>query len=363
MTIAHRVFRMEVHVGGEEGDLADLGPESEHRQVLFDGFAKWMHQVQLWGSEFDKDGERRHRRSITVEAVGAVWDQHLMHVECAIGREGVHVAARAPGRRDLAIWDRAAESPRHVTILLPTAPSAVCILVAESDGGSDPKTRLEWLIKKATQAARRDSGSGPGRPPKLVPILRQIADPQHVGQMLQQANRIGARFDQREVGQAGGPEVDVRRRQLTLSLGDGAHGQNWLMDKLQYWLNHQTSKKDAMAELDLLLVEDERGKYDEVDFIVTADGRQMHIALEDLLEQSFSYFVSDNHPTLDHWFEQVYEKAGELARLARTECVMPLPSAVLDDLKEELELCQIDSPSAASEAESTGDSASGSSDH
>lgn len=353
MAVSYRVFRMEIRVGKEGGDLAELGPGGKHRELLLGVFQRDLGQVRLWGDELSKQGERLHRRSITIEAAAADWDEHLIHIECGIGREGLHDAARAPGKADLAIHDRAAESPRHVTIVLPKAKSGVCLLVVEAESNADARSRIEWLVKGVSAQARREA-KGKGRPPKLMPSTRQIADPAHVGEMLDAATRIAARFDARHADGLNGTEVDVSRRQLTVALAEGDRGQKWLAKKLKAWTGAGTSVKDAMKELNLLLMDEERGKYDEVDFVVTAGAKHVTIALEELLEQSFSYGLGDIHPTLDRWFERVYEKTNELARLAKTDCRMPAPSA-LDDLKEELATCRIDSLSAVSEEESTED--------
>ena len=56
--------------------------------------------------------------------------------------------------------------------------------------------------------------------------------------------------------------------------------------------------------------------------------RNIPLSIEEILEQAFSYTLSDRHPSETTWFKQIQEKTNALASRANTDCSL----SDLDDI-------------------------------
>lgn len=262
----------------------------------------------------------------------------LIHVEVAIGEQGLHRKATRQNRpaKDLAKWS--AEADHYVTFLFPTHGDAF-IVVAQSIRRRDPIGLLFRLmttkgieLKKAAKAAEdadRESAVARGdKPPKRVAHARllfsrhQAADNSYIDDIISSAKSATATF-QSKVPSDRGRAADTVRRTLHIKLLDDQDreigrtiSRRWQGRRRR---GEVSSQRDGVSELGALLEEQdllEEGEaehYDTASVAVRSTSGATTTIAVDTLRDVFTYPVSDGQPQPYFYYSKVAPRLKSVA--------------------------------------------------
>lgn len=235
----------------------------------------------------------------------------LIQIECGAGKEGTHTAARAENDGEIDISDRSAETDHFITFIFEASENSTkFITVVETEGLTNPLSRIDWFIKN------RSKESGFTR--KLYPRFTPITDTSHFREMINFNESLEIELTAETESARG--NIIREKKIYKLKIENNKDVKSELIDIIGNARNHQRSPMKKIIDK---FATDSTINYDKV--VITgknpaAKNKNQKFKIEDDILGVFSYPIeTDSHSNDADWINRIHQKASNLALLCELE--------------------------------------------